>query len=59
MTGRLDGRVAIITGAARGQGEATARLFASAGARVILGDVDDAEGAAAAAAIARASVSRS
>ena len=51
MAGRLEGRIAIITGAARGQGEATARVFASEGAKVILGDVDDAEGKAAAAAI--------
>ncbi len=44
--GRLDGKVAIITGAARGQGEAEARLFAAEGARVVLGDVLDAEGGA-------------
>ncbi|WP_420638131.1 glucose 1-dehydrogenase [Candidatus Poriferisocius sp.] len=42
--GRLDGKVAIITGAARGQGEAEARLFASEGAQVVLGDVLDDEG---------------
>lgn len=47
--GRLDGKVAIITGAARGQGEVEARLFAAEGARVVLGDVLDAEGAAVAA----------
>jgi len=39
--GRLDGKVAIVTGAARGQGEAEARLFASEGAKVVLGDVLD------------------
>jgi 3alpha(or 20beta)-hydroxysteroid dehydrogenase len=44
--GRLDGKVVLITGAARGQGEAEARLFASEGARVVLGDVLDAEGKA-------------
>lgn len=44
--GRLDGKVAIISGAARGMGEATARLFASEGACVILGDVLDEAGAA-------------
>src|SRR5207245_5049288 len=39
--GRLDGRVALISGAARGQGEAEARLFAAEGAKVVLGDVLD------------------
>ncbi len=42
--GRLDGKVALITGAARGQGAAEARLFASEGAFVVLGDVLDDEG---------------
>jgi 3alpha(or 20beta)-hydroxysteroid dehydrogenase len=37
--GRLDGRVAIITGGARGQGAAEARLFASEGARVVITDL--------------------
>ncbi|MEX2267111.1 MAG: glucose 1-dehydrogenase [Acidimicrobiia bacterium] len=41
---RLDGKVALITGAARGQGAAEARLFASAGAAVVLGDVLDDDG---------------
>ncbi|MCU0660737.1 MAG: SDR family oxidoreductase [Myxococcota bacterium] len=36
---RLDGKVAIITGAAAGIGEATARLFAAQGARLCLCDV--------------------
>ena len=40
MTGRLDGRVALITGAARGQGAAEAELFVAEGARVVLTDVD-------------------
>ena len=44
--GRLDGKVAIITGSARGQGEAEARLFVAEGARVVLGDVLDGEGRA-------------
>lgn len=37
--GRLDGKVAIVTGAGRGTGEATARLMASEGAKVVLGDI--------------------
>lgn len=39
--GRLDGKVAIVTGAARGTGATTARLFAQEGARVVLADVQD------------------
>jgi 3alpha(or 20beta)-hydroxysteroid dehydrogenase len=42
--GRLDGKVAIISGAARGQGEAEARLFADEGAAVVLGDMRDERG---------------
>lgn len=40
----LTGKVALITGAARGQGEQEARLFAAAGARVVLTDVLESEG---------------
>jgi 3alpha(or 20beta)-hydroxysteroid dehydrogenase len=39
--GRLNDKVALVTGAARGQGEAEARLFAAEGARVVLADVLD------------------
>jgi 3alpha(or 20beta)-hydroxysteroid dehydrogenase len=42
--GRLDGKVAVVTGASRGQGEAEARLFVAEGARVLLADVLDDEG---------------
>ncbi|GGN14874.1 SDR family NAD(P)-dependent oxidoreductase [Streptomyces fuscichromogenes] len=39
--GKLDGRVVIVTGAARGQGEQEARLFVAEGARVVVADVLD------------------
>ncbi len=42
--GKLDGKVALVTGAARGQGEAEARLFAAEGAKVVLSDVLDEPG---------------
>lgn len=44
MTGVLDGKVALITGAARGQGAAEATRFAAEGARVVAGDVLDHDG---------------
>ena len=44
--GRLDGRVAIITGAAQGIGAAYAKALASEGARVALSDIQDASAAA-------------
>ena len=39
--GRLDGKVCLITGAGSGIGQASALLFASEGAQVIVADVDD------------------
>jgi 3alpha(or 20beta)-hydroxysteroid dehydrogenase len=47
----LSGRVAIVTGGARGQGAAEARLFASLGARVVISDILEAEGQEVAASI--------
>lgn len=44
--GKLDGRVVVITGAARGQGEQEARLFVAEGARVVVADVLDEQGEA-------------
>lgn len=41
---RLDGQVAVVTGGASGIGAATAEVFASAGAAVVVGDIDE-EGA--------------
>ena len=42
--GKLDGKVAVITGGASGIGEATVRLFVKEGARVVVADIQDKEG---------------
>lgn len=56
MGNRLEGKVAVITGSARGMGEATARLFVSEGARVVVSDVLDELGRAVAEDLGEAAV---
>ena len=58
MSGRLEGKVALITGAARGQGEAEARRFVAEGASVLLTDVLDEQGEAVAASLGDAAAYR-
>ena len=57
-TGRVAGKVAIVTGAARGQGAAEARLLVAEGAKVVLGDVLDDDGGAVAAGLGDAAIYR-
>ena len=44
MAGRIQGKVAVVTGGCSGIGLATVRRFAAEGAKVVIGDVDDASG---------------
>lgn len=56
MVGRLEGKVAVVTGAARGMGLATSQLFAREGARVVMTDILVEEGEAAAVTIGEAAI---
>jgi 3alpha(or 20beta)-hydroxysteroid dehydrogenase len=47
--GRVDGKVALVTGGARGMGAADARMLVAEGAKVVIGDILDEEGEALAA----------
>lgn len=51
MSERLEGKVAVITGAASGIGAATAKTYVEQGARVVLGDIQDEAGEALAASL--------
>ncbi|MFL6089382.1 MAG: 3-oxoacyl-ACP reductase [Aeromicrobium sp.] len=44
MSGRLDGKVAVVTGGCSGIGLATVKRFLQEGAKVVVGDVDDVQG---------------
>ncbi|MEO7449266.1 MAG: SDR family NAD(P)-dependent oxidoreductase, partial [Humibacillus sp.] len=44
MAGRLEGKVAVVTGGCSGIGLATVRRFVEEGARVVIGDIDDQRG---------------
>jgi 3-oxoacyl-[acyl-carrier protein] reductase len=53
MSGRLDGKVAVLVGAAQGIGEGIAEVFHEEGAKLVIGDLDEAAGQAVAARLSR------
>ena len=57
MTGRLDGKIAVVTGSGQGIGAAIARCFAAERARVVVAEVNPETGAAMAAELAAAGAS--
>jgi 3alpha(or 20beta)-hydroxysteroid dehydrogenase len=56
VTGRVQGKIAMVTGAAQGMGEAVARRFAAEGARVVMTDIQAERGAAVAAELGEAAL---
>lgn len=56
MNGRLEGKVAAITGASSGFGAASARRFVAEGCRVVLGDIQEGPGAALAKSLGNAAI---
>ena len=44
MAGRIEGKVAVVTGGCSGIGLAVVQRFAAEGAKVVIGDVDDVKG---------------